>query len=180
MTRITLKNVRIAYPHLFTKNSFQGNETGYDAWFLISKSDTENLKKIQTQIDEFQKNLKSKVQTDKICFKDGDLQDKDYSKGHWVLKAGSKKEKPVVLDQYKREITEDNNLIYSGCYVNTSVDLWLQDNQYGKRINANLFAVMFAKDGDSIGGGRPSKNEINSDFDDIIPAQASDDFDDFN
>jgi len=180
MTRTTLKNVRIAYPHLFTKNSFQGNETGYDAWFLISKSDTENLKKIQTQIDEFQKSLKSKVLADKICFKDGDLQDKDYSKGHWVLKSGSKKEKPVVLDAQKRECTEENNPIYSGCFVNVSFDLWLQDNQYGKRINSNLFAVMFAGHGESIGGGRPSKNEVYSDFDDIIPAQGNDDFDDFN
>lgn len=179
MTRITLKNVRIAYPHLFTKNSFQGVETGYDAWFLISKSDTENLKKIQTAIDDFQKTLKSKVAVDKICFKDGDLQDKDYSKGHWVLKAGSKKERPITLDQYKKEITEDNNIIYSGCYVNVSVDLWLQDNQYGKRINSNLYAVMFAGHGDSIGGGRPSKNEINSDFDEIIPAEV-DDFGDFD
>lgn len=175
MTRITLKNVRIAYPHLFTKNSFQGVETGYDAWFLIPKSDIESLKKIQNEIDEFQKSLKSKVAADKICFKDGDLQDKDYSKGHWVLKSSSKKEKPIVLDQFKREITEDNNLIYSGCYVNVSFDLWLQDNQYGKRINSNLYAVMFAGNGESIGGGRPSKTELRSDFDDIIPA--SDDFD---
>ena len=179
MTRITLKNVRIAYPHLFTKNSYMGNETGYDAWFLISKSDTENVKKIQTQIDEIQKSLKSKIASDKVCFKDGDLENREYSKGHWVLKSGSKKEKPVVLDQYKRECTQENSPIYSGCFVNVSFDLWLLKNPlYPSRISSNLYAVMFAGDGESIGAGRPSKTEVYSDFDDITPA--SDDFDDFN
>lgn len=168
MTRITLKNVRIAYPHLFTKNSFQGQETGYDSLFLIPKSDNEQFVKIKSLIEQLQVNLKAKVPHDKVCFKDGDLQEKDYSKGHWVLKSSSKKDKPVVLDAFKKECDEQNSPIYNGCFVNASLDFWLQDNQYGKRINSNLYAVMFAGDGEPIGSNKPSKQQVYSDFDDVV------------
>jgi hypothetical protein len=45
------------------------------------------------------------------------------------------------------------------------VELWAQDNQYGKRINASLGGVQFAKDGESFGGGG---NVVEADdFDDL-------------
>jgi hypothetical protein len=42
---------------------------------------------------------------------------------------------------------------YSGCYVNVQVDIWAQDNQYGKRINAKLIAIQFEDDGKAFSGG---------------------------
>ena len=49
-------------------------------------------------------------------------------------------------------------------YVNGSIELWCQDNAYGKRINATLRGVQFLKDGEAFaGGGSASADE----FDDL-------------
>ena len=51
--------------------------------------------------------------------------------------------------------------IYSGCYVDCSVEIWAQDNQYGQRVNAQLRGVMFVRDGDAFGaGGSASADEF--------------------
>jgi hypothetical protein len=42
---------------------------------------------------------------------------------------------------------------YGGCYGNISLDIWAQDNEYGKKINAKLLGVQFAKDGAAFAGG---------------------------
>jgi len=46
---------------------------------------------------------------------------------------------------------EENGKPYAGCYVNMSIRLWAQDNQFGKRVNAQLRAVQFVKDGEAFG-----------------------------
>ena len=45
----------------------------------------------------------------------------------------------------------DQQAPYSGCYVYGSITLWLQNNSYGKKINANLRAVQFERDGEAFG-----------------------------
>jgi hypothetical protein len=42
---------------------------------------------------------------------------------------------------------------YSGCYVNAVIELWAQDNKFGKRINASLMGVQFLRDGQRLSGG---------------------------
>ena len=73
----------------------------------------------------------------------------------------------------KTPLTEDDNVIYGGCYVNAIIELWAQDNNYGKRINANLLGVQFHKDGEPFGGGGVSVKA--DDFDDV--SGDDDDFD---
>jgi hypothetical protein len=60
-----------------------------------------------------------------------------------------------------------DNRPYSGCYVNCIIELWAQNNAYGKRINANLLAVQFYKDGQPFGdaGANASVNDFDA-FDD--------------
>ena len=61
-------------------------------------------------------------------------------------------------------LTEDDNKLYPGCYVNVVITLWAQNNKFGKRINANLLAVQFVKDGNPFGEARV---DVGSIFDDI-------------
>lgn len=42
---------------------------------------------------------------------------------------------------------------YGGCYVNVQIDIWAQDNQYGKRVNAKLLGIQFSADGVAFSGG---------------------------
>jgi tripartite-type tricarboxylate transporter receptor subunit TctC len=52
-----------------------------------------------------------------------------------------------VVGRKLEVLTEDDNKPFAGCYVNATIRLWAQDNQYGKRINAQLRAVQYVKDG---------------------------------
>ncbi len=45
--------------------------------------------------------------------------------------------------------------IYSGCYAKAFIQIWLQDNAFGQRVNIKLLAVKFIQDGESLGGRVP-------------------------
>lgn len=153
--KIKLNNVRISFPSIFRKAQFSGAETKYEATFLIDKASQSDLvKTLQDAIKgKLAADLKNaKLPPDKLCLKDGDSIDYDGYAGMWSIKASSTK-RPLVIDRDKSPLTEDDNRIYAGCYVNAVIELWAQDNQFGKRINANLLGVQFAKDGQPFGDG---------------------------
>lgn len=173
--KIKLPNVRLSFPSVFQKASFNGNETKYEATFLLNKKEhAEVIQQIKDAIAEKVKNdLKgAKLAPDKICLRDGDLADYEGYDGHMSLKASNSK-RPTVVAKDKSPLTEDDNVIYGGCYVNAIVELWAQDNNYGKRINANLLGIQFHKDGEPFGGGGVSIKA--DDFDDF--GDSDDDFD---
>lgn len=87
------------------------------------------------------------------------------------MRTAEDKARPTVFDKYGRRIgdpskaytpaekSEIRRLIYSGCYVNAKVDIWAQDNSFGRGIRCSVLGVMFAKDGESFGGGAPPASE---------------------
>lgn len=155
MSKIKLQNVRLSFPSLFRKAVFSGEETKFEGTFLIDKVDqADKIKEIEAAIAALCKEkLKGvSLKADKICLKDGDEIEYDGYAGHMSLKASNNK-RPMVLDRDRSPLTEDDNRIYSGCYVNAVVELWAQDNTYGKRINGNLLGVQFLKDGEPFGDG---------------------------
>ena len=93
--------------------------------------------------------------------KDGEVY--DGFEGMHSLNAGNKA-RPLALDRDKTPLSAADGRPYSGSYMNVSIELWAQDNQYGKRINATLKGVQFVRDGDAFGGGAPASPE---DFDDL-------------
>ena len=162
-----LKNVRLSFPSLFHKAKFEGAETKYEATFLLDKEEHAGIiKQLQEGIAaKIKDDLKgAKLGPDKICLKDGDNIDYDGYEGKMSIKASNGK-RPLVINKDKSPLTEDDNVIYAGCYVNAFVELWAQNNGYGKRINANLLGVQFVKDGESFGDGG-AKVSVD-DFDDI-------------
>jgi len=66
------------------------------------------------------------------------------------------KTRPTVLNRDKTPVAEADGVLYGGCYVNALLDVWAQDNAFGKRINATLKGVQFVRDGDAFGGGAPA------------------------
>ena len=52
----------------------------------------------------------------------------------------SSKSAPLVIDGRKEKLTQADGRPYAGCFVNAHVDIWAQDNSYGKRINAIPFS----------------------------------------
>lgn len=150
MSKIRLKNVRLSFPSLFQMATFNGESTGkYESTFILDKVEhADAIKELTANINELMKTeLKSKLGADRICLKDGDEQDRPEFENKMTIKASTKK-RPLVIDRSKSPITEDDDIIYAGCYVNAIISLWAQNNGYGKRINAQLDGVQFVKDGE--------------------------------
>ncbi len=166
MTKMMLKNVRLSFPSLFHKASFDGNEGKFESTLLIDKSDKKTKDVIDAAIAEAITEAKVKVPSDKRCLKDGDESDYDGYEGHWSFKAASSK-RPTVIDRDKTPIIEADEKVYAGCYVNAVVDIWIQNNKFGKRVNANLYGIQFVKDGEPFGLGATDVTESFDDLDDL-------------
>jgi hypothetical protein len=109
---------------------------------------------------------------DKLCLHDGDAKaEYEGFKGNKFVSSRGKV-RPSVFDGQRQELTEADGKPYSGCYVNASLEIWAQDNSYGKRLNAQLRGVQFFRDGDAFaGGGQPADAD---EFDDIAAPEADD------
>lgn len=162
--KIKLNNVRLSFPSIFNKSEFNGQVGKFEATFLMNKeSQAKMITDVQAQIALIQKDNKAKVSPDKLCLKDGEFVDYDGYAGCMSIKAGSNR-RPTVLGRDKAPVVEEDNIVYAGCYVNAVIELWFQDNSYGKRVNCNLLGIQFAKDGDTFGAG---DTDVSDDFDTI-------------
>ena len=164
--KIKLHNVRLSFPSIFQRSSYDGEEGKYEASFLIPKSDTKTVKLLQDAIEAAIKESKvDKVPSDKRCLKDGDDFEYDGYADHMSIK-GSSKRRPTVLNHDKSPVVEDDGIIYAGCYVNAVIGLWVQDNKYGKRVNCNLYGIQFYRDGEPFGSGDV---DVSGDFEEVDP-----------
>ena len=76
----------------------------------------------------------------------------------------SANKRPIVIDRDKSPLIEEDNKIYAGCYVNAIVDVCVQNNNYGKIVNGNLYGIQFVKDGEAFGSG---PTDVGDNFDDL-------------
>lgn len=163
---IKLTNVRLSFANIFKPKSFEGSEPAFSAAFIMDKKQHAKLiEEIKKAIDKLHKEELKGKSLKGTCLGDGaDKDDIDgYGPGVMFLSARSKK-RPAIVDRDKSPLVEDDGKPYSGCYVNAVVRLWAQDNQFGKRINASLRAIQFAKDGDAFGEAPVNTDEA---FDDL-------------
>lgn len=162
--KVHLKNVRLAFPNLFkpTKGANNEGEPAFNAAFLLPK-DHPQLAEIRDAMKAVAKEKwagKSKEmydlieKRDHLALHDGDLKaNLSGYEGNYYINARNKT-RPTVVDRDRSPLSETDGKPYSGCYVNVILEFWAQDNQYGKKINASLGGVQFAKDGDAFSGGR--------------------------
>lgn len=179
--KIKLENVRLAFPALFEAKTVNGEgEPAFSASFLMSP----NHPAVQTLQDAFEAVGKDKwgakwptikkeiTAKDRFALHDGDTK-ADYAgfAGNMFVSARNKT-RPLVIDRDKSPLTSADGRPYAGCYVHASIELWAQDNNYGKRINASLRGVQFFKDGDAFAGGGAASDD---EFDDIADGATADD-----
>lgn len=173
---IKLKNVRLAFPNLFTAKAFSGDagsKADFNASFILPK-DHPQFKEVADAIkaaavakwgekkgaDMFEKLKKQ----DKLALHDGDTKSQyDGFEGNFFISARNKT-KPLVVGRKREPLNEADGVVYAGCYVNVILDFWAQDNAYGQRVNASLGGVQFFADGDAFAGGGAASAD---DFDDI-------------
>jgi hypothetical protein len=172
--QIVLKNVRLAFPNLWEPTTFNGTgQPACSASFIISPDNKLAMETVvaaikqvatekwQAKATEMLKTLKAK---NDLCLHDGAEKSNyaGFEGNHYVSARNATR--PIVIDRDKSPLTQADGRIYAGCYVNVSLDVWAQDNGYGKRINAKLLAVQFVKDGEAFGGGAQGSADA---FDDL-------------
>lgn len=168
MTKVRLVDtpqhpVRLAFAqHLFTAGTVGGEgKPAYSVTAIIPK-DHPVIKELEAAEVAAAKakwegkadaNLKAVRAAGKGVIKDGDLK-ANYSgfEGNAFVSMRSEK-RPNVYNKDGSQLTESDGVVYSGCHAHVILEVWAQDNQYGKRINAQLTGVAFSRDGDSFGGG---------------------------
>lgn len=162
--KIRLENVRLAFPVLFTPRAADPAKPG-DLSFsaaLIFPPDHVARKAVSdgciavanekwgTKASEY---LKTMVAGDKLAIHRGDTKAQYEGYGGNYFVNTRNEARPTVLDRNKSPLVEADGRPYAGCFVNAVVELWAQDNKYGKRINASLMGVQFLTDGDAFSGG---------------------------
>lgn len=184
MAKVMLHGARLSFAQgLFKATSVAGQgDPRYSATFLIEPGSA-NEKAVRAAItaaatekwkDKAKGILISLEKTGKIALHDGaEKPNYDGFEGMLFVAAASKaSSRPTVVDRNKAPLTEEDGVIYSGCYVNASIEFWAQDNSYGKRVNAQLRGVQFVRDGDAFSAGRPASAD---EFDDLGDEEGTDD-----
>jgi len=160
--KVTLNNVRLAFPDLWEPRAFNGEGAAkFGASFLIPK-DHPAVKVLEEAFEAVAKEkwaakagqvLKALKSADNICLHDGDAKaDLAGYEGNYYISARTST-RPLVIDRDRSPLVQADGRPYGGCYVNAIVDVWPQDNGFGKRINASLAGVQFVKDGEAFAGG---------------------------
>jgi hypothetical protein len=160
--KIKLNNVRLSFPQLFEAKTVNGEgKPAFSAAFTLNPKDPQ-IKAINAAIDavaaekwgaKAEAVLKTIRAADKACLHSGDLKaNYDGFEGMMYVSARNSL-RPLVLDSNRALLDADSGRPYAGCYVNVSLELWAQDNNYGKRVNATLAGVQFYRDGESFAGG---------------------------
>lgn len=161
--KVHLKDVRISFANIFEAKQVQGQgDAKFSAAFIFPKTHPQKAEIERSMVEaakekwgeaKYMDVLKSLKASDKLCVHDGDSKpDTDAYAGNLFINA-SNKVRPLVIDGNRSPLTATDGKPYSGCYVNAIVEVWPQDNQFGKRINASLLGVQFVRDGERLSGG---------------------------
>jgi hypothetical protein len=170
--KVKINNVRLAFPQLFEATTVNGEgKPAFSATFILPQNHPD-IAALNSAID--------KVAEEKWGPKTGDILKALRAAGKVALRNGDEKSnysgfagnlyvsarnavRPTVLDANRTPLTQADGRPYAGCYVNAILDIWAQDNGYGKRINASLGGVQFYRDGDAFaGGGAASTDEFDA------------------
>jgi hypothetical protein len=172
-TTLRLNNVRLSFPSLFKATAMKAGDKPAFSCHLILPPDHPDLPALLAAIREVANGkwttngeamLKQLSAQDRVCLRKGDTKMKngevlDGYAGNLFVSARSQS-RPTIVDQNRAPLDEASGKPYSGCYVNAFIAIWAQTGQYGNRINAQIQAVQFAKDGDPFGGGGAASPDV--------------------
>ena len=181
--------VRAAFLNVFEMTSYEGGAPSYNGKFIVDPSDKATVKKLddamlavakekwgvkgQAIFDGLTKLGKPKtieVPFVKEPYKNNDGEPYDGFEDSYYISAKSKA-RPLLIDRDKTPLVAADGRPYSGSYNNLQIEIWAQDNKFGKALRAELKALQFVRDGDAFSGGTPASAD---DFDVVEGADADD------
>lgn len=174
--KITIPFARLSFPKLVKARAFEeGQEPRYEASFLLDPTHPGHAKTIklikETAATICKEHWNGKVPRDlKPCFgNDGMGKEYDGYPGMFVLSSNKKQSdgRVLILDGNGNPVEAgEPGFPYGGCYVHATISLWTNEHpKGGKRVQANLRAIKFAKDGEP--------------FSSVAPVDADNEFEDY-
>lgn len=171
--KVRVEMARLAFARIWKPGAVNpGDRETYNCILLLGDEKDPQVRKVARAINEvgaekwknkwneerFRRNVK-----EKSCLRDQGTKDYEgFEEGCYFVSCNTVP-RPLILDANKEPLAESDGRPYSGCYVDGLVQIWAQDNQWGKRVNAQLLGLQFRKDGEPFtGGGRADVD----DFDD--------------
>lgn len=186
-TKVMVMKARLAFPVLNEPEQFQGQGKARYSGTLLIEPDSDSHKKCQAAMltaaeakwpGKGAAALKGLTAGLKVAMLDGDTKsDYDGFPGMIFIRAHALVSAPPTLfDGAKKHLPRDTGVIYAGCYVNASIEFWVQDNQWGKRINCTLCGVQYAGEGQSFSSSRPASDDEFEVVEEAIDSAADADF----
>lgn len=176
-TKVITNKVRISYAHIWKPKGINGGDPKYSVSILISKDDEDTINCINQAVEAAKEAGKGKFggkipASLKMPLRDGDIDrpdDENYV-GHYFVNASSAT-RPGIIDVAKKDI-EDEDEVYSGCYVRASINFYAFNTNGNKGIACGLNNLQKVADGEKL-SGRASAAD---DFDDDATGYMDDDF----
>lgn len=160
--KVKINNARAAFTQsLFEAKAYNEGQPKYSLTYILTPDSPSvtDIKKAMTAVakekwnEKAESTYKALRAQDRIALHDGDTKS-DYAgfEGNVFVNA-SNSLRPTVVDRNRTPLTAADGKIYAGCYVNGIIEIWAQDNKFGKRINASLLGVQFYKYGERLSAG---------------------------
>lgn len=171
---------RAAFPNFFEPSSMDGGDPKYGVKGIVDPANKTVRAEIDAAILAVAKEkwgAKAEKYLD-LMARGGRKPDVFYVEGPYCDKDGEpyagfedmhyftalSKTRPLIIDRDRTPLVAADGKPYAGCHCLFQVEIYAQDNAYGRGIRADLKAVQFVKDGDAFSGGAPASVD---DFDDL-------------
>lgn len=172
-----IKNARLSFPNLLQAKAVQGGELKYSCNFILLPT-AEEWKEMGAIITEMAtekwgentNSILNMIKADKKlrCYGQGiekiDKKGEVYDGFHnMVYISASNPEKPKLYGADATELpptANANQLFVGGNMVAGIISFWLQDNQWGRGIRANLDGVQYLSEGEHFGSTGPETDGV--------------------
>lgn len=182
MTKIyTAHRAVLMYPEFFNQPTYQGENAKFGCKVLLDPQNEKHAALIQELQADLSQIIKTELKlerlpSDKILLRNGDDLAKPWADGMYVVTANMKA-RPAPNRVYNAGMetmdNDDGGLFYSGCIANVNFSTWVQNNNFGKRVNGNFEAVQWVAHGEKIAGGGVSDDEAAQGFEAIDEDEAA-------
>lgn len=183
--QVVLKLVRLSYPHIWKPQaSVEDGKLKYSANFMIDPETAEgkaNIQAIKKAVAEVAKaswpentdKIVKAIDVKRLNFRDGETFTNEEGEvyagyeGMKIAKASNAKKFPIV-DRDKTPTSEEDGVIYAGCYVDAVIRFYgvKGKEKGGNGIFASLEAIRFRKDGEAFGAAPVDVDDVFDDLDD--------------
>jgi hypothetical protein len=168
--KLRLKKARLSFPVIWEPRRFsEDQDSKYSATFVLPK-DSAVAKAAEAAVQGLAVETFKRTEGIKTCLHDG--AEKAHLAGFGagtVYLTASTRARPLVIDGNGAVLAESDGRPYAGCYVTGLVRLWAMNNQFGRRVNAELLGIQFVADGEPFSGGpraEPDDFEVEGDEED--------------